>query len=111
MSADRKHAGNGKRRFASFAEFYPYYLGEHRHRTSRRLHYVGTVLFIAIIVYACVTGRWLLALAAPVFGYGLAWTGHFFFEKNKPATFSHPIYSFMGDLMMLRDLLIRRIRW
>lgn len=111
MGEDLGHGARNEPRFASFGEFYPYYLGEHRDRTSRRLHFVGTVLFIGLIVYACATGRWLLLLAAPVVGYGLAWTGHFFFEKNKPATFSHPIYSFMGDLMMLRDLLIRRIRW
>lgn len=98
-------------RFASFREFYPYYLSEHANRTSRRLHFVGTLLFISFIVYALVTERWLVAILGPLVGYGLAWVGHFFFEKNKPATFNYPLYSFMGDLMMLRDFLIGRIRW
>ena len=97
-------------RFASFREFYPFYLGEHRNRTSRRLHVIGSagVLAIVVLVIAQVLSPWWL-LAVPVLGYGFAWVGHFFFEKNRPATFKHPFYSLMGDWVMFKDVLTGRI--
>ncbi|KXK69277.1 membrane protein, partial [Pseudomonas monteilii] len=76
---------NRTAQFRSFAEFYPYYLGEHSNPTCRRLHFVGTSLVIALLAYTIGSGKWLLLLALPVFGYGFAWVGHFFFEKNRPA--------------------------
>lgn len=99
------------KRFVSFREFYPYYLSEHGHRTSRRLHFVGSCGVLAFIALALVQrdARWLLA--APVCGYGFAWVGHFVFEKNRPATFRHPVYSLMGDWVMFKDILTGRIRW
>jgi hypothetical protein len=99
------------KRFASFREFYPYYLSEHGHPTSRRLHFVGSLGVLAFVVLAILQRdvRWLLA--APVCGYGFAWVGHFVFEKNRPATFRHPIYSLMGDWVMFKDILVGRIRW
>jgi len=87
-------------RFDSFAAFYPYYLAEHAHPTCRRLHVVGTTLVLAAIVAALVTLDWRWLAAAPVAGYGFAWVGHFFFEKNRPATFRHPLYSLAGDFVM-----------
>jgi hypothetical protein len=98
-----------ERTFGSFAEFYPYYLAEHSHPVCRRLHYVGSLLVLALLGYTLATGQWLLLLALPVVGYGFAWIGHFVFEKNRPATFKHPLYSFMGDWVMLRDGLTGRI--
>ena len=95
--------------FRSFAEFYPYYLGEHSNPTCRRLHFVGTSLVIALLAYTIGSGKWLLLLALPVFGYGFAWVGHFFFEKNRPATFTHPLYSLIGDFVMFRDILLGKI--
>lgn len=95
--------------FRSFAEFYPYYLGEHANPTCRRLHFVGTALVIAVFAYALGSGRWTLLLLLPLVGYGFAWAGHFFFEKNRPATFSHPWYSLAGDFAMFRDILLGRI--
>lgn len=99
------------KRFASFAEFYPFYLEEHASRTNRRLHFVGTTLVIVIALFALATARWWLLVALPVAGYGFAWAGHFFVEKNRPATFSHPFYSLVGDFAMWRDMLVGRIRW
>jgi hypothetical protein len=96
-------------RFTSFRDFYPYYLGEHSHPACRRLHLAGTALTLAAIIAALVTRRWALLLAAPVAGYGLAWIGHFVFERNRPATFRYPLYSLLGDLAMFRDVLLRRI--
>ncbi len=101
---------NDKTGFSSFREFYPYYLSEHRNRTSRRLHFTGTLIVIFLLVYIPVTGQFLLAFLLPVVGYGFAWVGHFFFEKNKPATFTWPVYSLIGDFVMFRDIIIGRIR-
>ncbi|MDR2308555.1 MAG: DUF962 domain-containing protein [Paucimonas sp.] len=95
--------------FRSFAEFYPYYLGEHSNATCRRLHFVGTSLVIALLAYTLASGKWLLLLVVPLAGYGFAWIGHFFFEKNRPATFTHPWYSLVGDFAMFRDILLGRI--
>lgn len=96
--------------FASFREFYPFYLGEHRNRTSRRLHVIGSagVLVLICLVLAQVLSPWWL-FAVPVCGYGFAWVGHFFFEQNKPATFKHPFYSLMGDWVMFKDVLTGKI--
>lgn len=94
-----------RERFNSFAEFYPYYLGEHSNSTCRRLHFVGTSLVILIFVLALIATVWWWLIALPVAGYGFAWIGHFFFEKNRPATFQHPFYSLLGDFVMYRDML------
>jgi hypothetical protein len=96
--------------FRSFREFYPFYLSQHADRTCRRLHYVGTTLGLAAAVYAVSTlNFWWLACGIAA-GYLLAWVGHFFFEKNRPATFTYPLYSFMGDWVMWTEMLIGRIR-
>ena len=96
-------------RYASFREFYPFYLSQHSHRICRRLHFVGSllVIFVVIVALAKADARWLLL--APVVGYGFAWIGHFFFEKNRPATFKHPLYSLAGDWVMFRDILRGRV--
>ena len=78
---------------SSFEEFWPTYVLAHQNKTNRTLHVVGMSLALACVVAAILRRRpWLLALA-PVFAYGFAWCGHFFAEKNMPATFSHPVYS------------------
>ncbi|MDR6713068.1 hypothetical protein J2W83_002671 [Pseudomonas hunanensis] len=100
---------NRTAQFSSFAEFYPYYLGEHSNPTCRRLHFVGTSLVIALLAYSIASGKWLLLLSVPIFGYGFAWIGHFFFEKNRPATFKHPWYSLLGDFAMFRDILLGKV--
>jgi hypothetical protein len=97
------------RRFNSFAEFYPYYLSEHSNSTCRRLHFIGTSLVILVFALALVVGAWWLWVALPVAGYGFAWVGHFFFEKNRPATFQHPLYSLLGDFVMYRDMLLGKV--
>ena len=97
-------------RYRSFREFYPDYLAEHRNPTSRRLHFAGTALVLATAAAALLTGRWLWLLAMPVFGYGFAWVGHLVFERNRPATFRHPLYSLAGDFVMFKDLLTGRLK-
>ena len=95
--------------YASFREFYPFYLSEHADRTCRRLHFVGSTLVLVVFVVALATQRWLLLLLLPLLGYGFAWIGHFAFEKNQPASFKQPLYSFMGDWKMFWQILSGRI--
>ena len=102
---------NSPPRFNSFAEFYPYYLGEHSNPVCRRLHFVGTSLVIALLAYALASANGWLLLVVPVAGYGFAWAGHFFFEKNRPATFTYPFYSLLGDFALYRDMLLGKVRF
>lgn len=90
-------------KFNSFKDFYPYYLTEHGNIQCRRLHYFGSSLVILFTIGVIVTQSWALLWLLPVMGYGPAWIGHFFFEKNKPATFQYPLYSFLSDWIMLKD--------
>lgn len=96
-------------RFASFREFYPFYLSEHRNATCRRLHFAGTTLVVLLVAAAAWTRLWWLLALVPIAGYGFAWVGHFAFEKNRPATFQHPLYSLVGDWVMYWQLLTGRI--
>jgi hypothetical protein len=84
----------------TFAEFWPYYVREHSNRTNRYLHFIGTLSALVLAVTLVVMGWWWLALALPVVGYGFAWVGHFVIEKNRPATFRHPLWSLLGDFKM-----------
>ena len=97
--------------FKTFAEFYPFYLSEHSNRTSRRLHFVGSSLVLVCIAMLLASGRMQYLLYALLCGYGFAWIGHFFFERNRPATFKYPLYSFMGDWVMYRDIWLGRIKF
>jgi len=94
----------------SFEAFYPIYLGEHGNRTCRRLHFVGSSLSLLCVAMLLVSGRPQYLLYALLCGYGFAWVGHFVFEKNKPASFSRPIYSFMGDWVMYKDIWSGKIK-
>ena len=97
--------------YTSFAEFYPFYLSEHSNRVCRRLHFIGSSLVIVVVAVALLSGqlRWLWL--APVAGYGFAWVGHYVFEKNRPATFKHPLYSLLGDWVMYAQMWRGRIRF
>lgn len=89
-----------ERTITSFRDFWPYYLREHAKPVTRALHYAGTTLVVGIALYALVTGSWLLLAALPVAGYGFAWVAHFMVEKNRPATFTYPLWSLAGDFKM-----------
>jgi hypothetical protein len=88
------------RTITSFADFWPYYLREHSRPATRALHYIGTSLVVALALYAVLTGKWLLLLIIPVAGYFFAWVGHFGIEKNRPATFTYPLWSLGADFKM-----------
>lgn len=101
---------DAKHRFGTFADFYPFYLGEHVNQTCRRLHFAGTSMAGALLIAALVTHwGWFVAIAV-IQGYAFAWIGHYFFEHNRPATFTYPLFSFMGDWRLWWDILTGKIR-
>ncbi|UOQ53518.1 DUF962 domain-containing protein [Hymenobacter cellulosivorans] len=89
----------------TFAEFYPRYLREHSKRGTRILHFIGTTLFLLALGLAAFWQRFNLIPLGIVAAYGFAWVGHFFVERNRPATFQHPWYSLLGDFRLYFDLL------
>lgn len=97
--------------YKTFADFYPYYLSEHSDRNCRRLHFVGSSLVLLVLAYVIATGDLWGLLLMPLIGYGFAWVGHFFFEHNKPATFKYPLYSFIGDWVMYKEIITGKIRF
>jgi hypothetical protein len=99
-----------QKRFESLRRFYPFYLMEHSNSTSKLLHFIGTSLLFLVLFYTLYSGQLQFLWLAPVFGYGFAWIGHFFFEKNKPATFDYPMYSFASDFMMYFDILRGKVK-
>lgn len=104
-------SNSSRQTFRSFAEFYPFYLNEHSNQTCRRLHYFGSSLVLVLLATIASRQAWHWLPVLLVAGYGPAWTGHFFFEKNRPATFKYPFYSFLGDWVMFKDMLLGKIRF
>lgn len=98
-------------KYTSLKAFYPFYLSQHQNTVCRRLHFVGSLLGLACLATALVLQAPYYILLGLVFGYLFAWIGHFVFEKNKPATFQYPMYSFICDWLMFRDILLRRLPW
>jgi hypothetical protein len=98
-------------RYRSFGDFYPFYLSEHSNQVSRRLHFTGTSIAAALLITAAITERWWLVAVALVQGYAFAWVGHYFFERNKPATFRYPAFSLMGDWRLWWEILTGKLRF
>ena len=98
-----------EKKYKSFWSFYPYYLTEHGDAKNRRLHFIGTGLLLAILIVAIVLQKWWMLALIPVVGYGFAWVGHFFIEKNKPATFTYPLYSLGSDFVMFWHIITGQI--
>lgn len=96
-------------RLATFEEFWPFYLSQHSKSATRWLHFAGTAGAAAIVAAAFVFRRPADATLAPVFAYGLAWFSHFAIEKNRPATFTHPLWSLRGDFRMFALMLRGRM--
>ena len=90
-----------QREFNSFEEFWPYYLAEHSKPGTRALHAIGTAAAVACALACIARGKWRLLPLALIPGYGAAWAAHFFIEKNKPATFDYPLWSFLADYKMI----------
>lgn len=103
-------AANDAKSCQTFAQFYPFYLSEHSNRTCRRLHFAGSTLSLVFLALCVATANAWWLLAAVLVGYAFAWVGHFGFEKNKPASFKRPLYSFMGDWTMYKDIWVGRVK-
>ena len=99
-----------KPKFNSFKEFYPFYLSEHSKTSTKILHMIGSIGVIFILFYSFISKNFNLLYYVPLCGYGFAWIGHIFFEKNRPATFKFPLYSFIGDWVMLKDILVGKVK-
>ena len=97
------------KKYTTFRDFYPYYLSEHRNAICRTLHFVGSTLVLGIVALMITTSQWWMGWLIPLVGYGFAWVGHFFFEKNRPATFTYPAFSFASDWVMYWQLLTGKI--
>ena len=92
-------------RYKSFEDFYPYYIAEHDHKYTKLMHFIGTSISIYFLIKVILSFNFLFILYALLAGYGFAWIGHFFIEKNKPATFKYPFYSLKGDYKMYLEIL------
>jgi hypothetical protein len=101
-----------QREYQSFKDFYPFYLSQHSDPISRRLHFIGLLLALLwlFLVFALNLNTWYLFIS-PALGYGFGFIGHFVFEKNKPATFKYPLYSFVSDFRMMFDILSGKIKF
>ena len=87
-------------RFSTFGEFWPHYLREHARPATRAVHIAGTWVALAVLSLGLLAGPWWLVLLAPVVGYGCAWMSHLLIERNRPATFTYPAWSLLGDLRL-----------
>lgn len=95
-------------RITAYREFWPFYLSEHSDPVNRWIHFAGTTIALLFIIAAVVTADVVFLLGALVGGYGFAWFGHFFVEKNRPATFKYPLWSFVSDWRLWLLMLLRR---
>ncbi|HEY0061747.1 MAG TPA: DUF962 domain-containing protein [Telluria sp.] len=98
-------------RYTSFSQFYPYYLTQHADRICRRTHFIGSSGALAFLAALIATGNSWWIVAALVSGYGGAWIGHFVYEKNRPASFAQPLYSFRADWVMYWQMLTGKLSW
>jgi len=89
-------------------EFYPFYLSQHINPICRLLHFIGTTLVMVVVAVIAITKDLSYLPLCPLVGYGFAWVGHFFFEKNKPATFTYPRYSLICDFIMWKDIIVNQ---
>mmetsp|Transcript_48365 Transcript_48365/g.125416 ORF Transcript_48365/g.125416 Transcript_48365/m.125416 type:complete len:111 (-) Transcript_48365:933-1265(-) len=97
--------GETEKRYRTLKEFYPFYLSQHMNPVCRSLHFIGTTLVLGTVAYSAAVSQPQYLLLTPLFGYSFAWVGHFFFEKNKPATFKYPLFSLASDFVMYFDIL------
>jgi len=94
----------------TFEEFWPFYVREHSNVWTRALHAAGTITSTTLFVFFAATGRWPFLPVAFVPGYAAAWVGHFFVEHNRPATFKHPLWSFVADYKMVALMFAGRMK-
>ena len=98
-------------RIKTYKEFYKFYLSEHQNTSCRRLHFIGTAIVFIVLFVSIFKNNYTYLILIPIVGYGFAWVGHFFFEKNKPATFKYPLWSLVSDFKMFFDIIIGKIKF
>ena len=93
----------------TFSEYYEYYLTLHQNKWTRRFHVLGQIATISFVTFVVMTKMWLLLLLTPFVVYPFAWSGHYFFEKNKPAAFKNPLWAKLSDWVMFKDWILGRV--
>jgi len=93
----------------TYGEFWPRYLAAHADPRTRALHYLGTGIAVLMLAAFAATRNWWWLVATPVAGYALAWFGHAAFERNRPETFPHPLWSIYSDFRMFFLFLAGRL--
>ncbi len=86
----------------NFEEFFPHYMALHSKPVTQWIHVSFTLFGTLLILSGLFTGRYLWVVIAPIVIYGPLFLSHFIFEKNKPATLSHPLWSVRADLKMAK---------
>ncbi|WP_019961473.1 DUF962 domain-containing protein [Woodsholea maritima] len=99
-----------ERIYQDFASFWPYYLREHARFETRVFHYIGSAAALSVLGWAVLSLTWWAVILVPVAGYGFAWFSHALIERNKPATFTYPLWSLMGDYRMFFLAMIGKLR-
>lgn len=100
---------SNEKRIANYSEFWDFYVREHSKPLTRLLHFVGTSLALVLLFRLIRNGNWYYFPLCLVVGYGFAWFSHFYIEKNKPATFQYPLWSFISDYKMIFYMLLGRM--
>lgn len=98
-----------EQRIKTYSEFWDFYVAEHSKPLTRLFHFIGTALGIVLFIWFIRNGNYLYIPLCFAAGYGFAWFSHFFIEKNKPATFKYPLWSFISDYKMMFYMLIGKM--
>ena len=94
----------------TFKEYYTHYLTLHQNKVNRWLHVIGQITTLAVLSYTLLSQSWILLIVVPFIIYPFAWTGHMYFEKNRPAAWSNPVWAKMCDWVMLKDILTGKLK-
>jgi hypothetical protein len=89
-----------RRRYKSLDEFWPYYVGEHSRRLTRIFHFIGNTNLFIWLFMAMLRRRPRYVIWGVISSYIFAWIGHFYVERNRPATFEYPVLSALADMRM-----------
>ncbi|MEK7486311.1 MAG: DUF962 domain-containing protein [Planctomycetota bacterium] len=95
--------------YPTLKEFWPFYLSQHLHPLNRTVHFIGSSGVLVLLAWSFWSQNFYWLLGMPLCGYGFAWIGHFFIEKNRPATFTYPLKSFLSDWRMYYYIFTRQI--
>jgi hypothetical protein len=109
LGREDRQCGMAEQRIRNYRAFWPFYVRQHRRPATRRLHFIGTSGALALVALAAALPQPWLYPAALVCGYFFAWTGHVFVEKNRPATFTYPLFSLIGDFHMYALMWLARM--